>query len=174
VAQKRLDAGLLIQGETKSMPPDILREPFGVTDLVLLMPMGHPHAGVAAPIDIDELVTQKLIVNEPRIGYGRALMNALHARGIEPNIVAVSDDLDTVKLMVRSGAGVAPVPRIAVARDVAAGVFAVRRIAPTPIIPLLLVRRDEPAAPRVARCIEELRARLRGTAAVPLAQSAAD
>jgi DNA-binding transcriptional LysR family regulator len=164
VAQKRLDAGLLIQGETKAMPPDIKREPFAATDLVLLMPRDHALALSGSPIDIAQVAAQPLILNEPRIGYGRALMNAFDAHGLTPDIAAVSDDLDTVKLLVRAGAGVAPVPRIAVARDVADGAFAARRVAPTPAIPLLLVRREEPASPRVERCIE----------ALLLAQSAAD
>ena len=162
VAQKRLDVGLIVQGATKSMPTEVCREPCGETEIVVAVPREHALAHTDAPATLAELAAHPLIMNEPRIGYGRATLDAFDAIGLTANIAAVSDDLESVKSMVACGAGVAIVPRVAFEGAPVPGSIRLRRLDPPQLTPLLLLRRDDPLSPRVEACIESLRLGLAG------------
>lgn len=157
VAEKRLDIGLQFQGEIKAMPPDVRRETFAETELVLVLPQGHPLAAEDGPVTLAEAARFPLILNEPRIGYGRAALAAFEKLDLAPQIAAVSDDLETVTLMVTCGAGLALAPRIALEHARLPHMVVLRRLDPPRTIPLLLVRRDDPLQPRVEACIEKFR-----------------
>lgn len=153
VDQQRLDAGLLIGGDPRSMPPDLVRRPFATTEVVAVTPPGHPMAAEAAPVGLAACARHPLILAETRIGYGQGVLSLFAAHGLSPDVVAVCDDIETVKLMVLSGAGVALAPRLAAAAEIAAGRLAAVALRPAQTLSLLLVRRPEPLPTRVEQCV---------------------
>ena len=50
-------------------------------------------------------------MSELTVGYGQAVLSLFTDLGIRPNILAVADNIETMKVIVQSGAGIAIVPR---------------------------------------------------------------
>jgi len=65
-------------------------------------------------------------------------------RGVRPDILAVADNIETMKVIVESGTGIAIVPRAAVANEVALGVLAALPLAPARAVRFSLFRRRQP------------------------------
>jgi len=125
-------------------------------DLVLLAAPSHAIAATAGPVDLAAISEHPFIANETRIGYGRLVMAMFAAQVLSPNIVADCDNLESLKLMVASGAGVAVIPRIAAEREIAAGELVALPLRPRRRVALLLIRRHETMPPRVEQCVEHL------------------
>jgi len=156
VELQRLDVGLFLEGDPKSLPHELKITRLSETDLVLLASPTHPIAAVARPVDLAAVNDHPFIANETRIGYGRLVMAMFAAQGLSPNIVADCDNLDSLKLMVASGAGLAVVPRIAAEREIATGELIALPLRPRRRVALLLIRRNETMPPRVEQCVEHL------------------
>lgn len=156
VAQERLDVGLVLAGEVTSFSQDLVREPFAETDLVLVLPPEHALGTEPGPIALARISAHPLAVNEPRIGYGKAVLKLFDDEGLEPNVVAVCDDLESIKLMVAARAAIALVPSLSIQSEVAAGTLLARWIVPAHRIPLLFVRRTKPLPARVEHCVAAL------------------
>lgn len=128
--RERLDMGLAV-----AMDPDLI--PSGLTvqrlfdlDLVLISHPGHPLADTREPVDIHRLDGEPVIMSELAVGYGLAAMSMFGNSGVRPRVVAVVDNIDTMKAMVRSGLGHALVPAGAADLEAEAGHVRVARIAP--------------------------------------------
>ena len=68
--------------------------------------------------------------------------------GIRPNILAVAHNIETMKVIVQSGRGVAIVPRAAAGNEVALGVLKALAISPPRSVALSLFRRRQPLSRR--------------------------
>lgn len=156
VELQRLDVGLFLEGDPKSLPHELRVTRLSETDLVLLAAPSHAIAATAGPVDLAAISEHPFIANETRIGYGRLVMAMFAAQGLSPNIVADCDNLESLKLMVASGAGVAVIPRIAAEREIAAGELVALPLRPHRRVALLLIRRNETMPPRVEQCVEHL------------------
>jgi DNA-binding transcriptional LysR family regulator len=121
ISEERLDAGIIIECDPKDMPHNVIAEPFGKVDIVLAVPPGHRIARINEAIDLADLVDEKFILHEPDIGFGERIRSALSDRGLRPNVRAIVDDAETLKLMVRDGIGVALLPSDCVIAELAAG-----------------------------------------------------
>jgi DNA-binding transcriptional LysR family regulator len=156
VHQQRLDLGIVFEGEVKPSSDKLIRIPLAETDIVLLVPPAHPLAQRREPLDLAELARQPLLVNEPRIGYGKAVLALFAGRDLTPEIVGDCDDLESLKYMVAAGAGLALVPRIAAEYELAHDRLHAVPVTGMPRVPIQLVRRPESLAPRIERIRAQL------------------
>jgi DNA-binding transcriptional LysR family regulator len=156
VHQQRLDLGVVFEAEVKPSSDKLVRMPLAESELVLLVPPAHPLAKRREPLDLAELSRQPLLVNEPRIGYGKAVLERFAERDLTPEIVGDCDDLESLKYMVEAGAGLALVPRIAAEYELGHGMLRAVPIDAMPLVPIQLVRRPEPLAPRIERIRTQL------------------
>lgn len=156
VELQRLDIGLFLEGDPKSLPHELKVTRLSETDLVLLAAPGHPIAAAARPVDLAAISEHPLIANETRVGYGRLVMAMFAAQGLSPTIMADCDNLESLKMMVKSGAGLAIAPQISAEREIAAGELFALPLRPRRRVALLLIRRNESMPPRVEQCVEHL------------------
>lgn len=156
VHQQRLDVGVVFDAEIKPSSDKLVRAPLAESEIVLLVPTGHALAKRKEPLELSELSRQPLLVNEPRIGFGKAVLERFSERELTPEIVGDCDDLESLKYMVEAGAGLALVPRIAVEYELGHGMLHAVPVADMPRVPIQIVRRPEPLAPRIERIRAQL------------------
>jgi DNA-binding transcriptional LysR family regulator len=151
VHQQRLDIGLVLEGEIKTSADKLIWQHIAASEIVLLVPPTHPMAKRREPLELAELCRLPLIVNEPRIGYGRSVLATFSEHDLLPEIVADCDDLESLKYMVVSGGGIALAPRIVAEREIARGLLSAVPINPRQPVSVQLLRREEPLPPRLER-----------------------
>jgi DNA-binding transcriptional LysR family regulator len=151
VHQQRLDIGLVLEGEIKTSADKLIWQHIAASEIVLLVPPTHPMAKRREPLELAELARLPLIVNEPRIGYGRSVLATFSEHDLMPEIVADCDDLESLKYMVVSGGGIALAPRIVAEREIARGLLSAVPINPRQPVSVQLLRREEPLPPRLER-----------------------
>ena len=156
VHQQRLDLGVVFEAEVKPSSDKLVRTPLAESDIVLLVPPAHVLAKRKEPLDLAELSRQPLLVNEPRIGYGKTVLERFAERDLTPEIVGDCDDLESLKYMVEAGAGLALVPRIAAEYELGHGMLRAVPVDGMPPVAIQLVRRPEPLAPRIERIRAQL------------------
>lgn len=156
VELQRLDAGVLLEGDAKSLPHELRATRLAETELVALVRPGHPLAAGGKGADPSSVAGHDLIANETRVGYGRQVMAMFSTQGLTPNIVADCDNLESLKLMVAAGGGVAVVPRLCALAEIAAGTLVAVPFRPRQKVGLLLVRRPDSLPPRIEQCVERL------------------
>ncbi len=151
VHQQRLDIGLVLEGETKTSTDKLIGEHIMASEIVLLVPPMHAMAKRREPLELAELCRLPLIVNEPRIGYGRRVLATFAEHALLPEIVADCDDLESLKYLVMSGGGIALAPRIAAEREIARGLLCAVAINPRQSVAVQLLRREDALPPRLER-----------------------
>lgn len=156
VHQQRLDLGVVFEADVKPSSDKLVRAPLAESAIILLVPPGHALARRREPLDLADLARQPLLVNEPRIGYGKAVLTLFAERDLTPEIVGDCDDLESLKYMVEAGAGVALVPRIIAEYELAQEKLCAVTVDGLPPAPIQLVRRPETLAPRIERIRAQL------------------
>ena len=151
VHQQRLDLGLVLEAEIKFSPDHLISDQVASTEIVLLVPPSHGLATRRERVGLAELCREPLIVTEPRIGYGKAVLQMFADRHLAPDIVADCDDLESVKDMVASGGGVALMPHLVAEREIARGELRAIAIEPSLSVSIQLLRRNEALSPRLER-----------------------
>jgi LysR family transcriptional regulator, nitrogen assimilation regulatory protein len=154
--QQRLDVGFLFAGEIKGSAYKLSWRSVAQSDIVILVPNEHPLAGRADGVDARELGSGPLILNEPRVGYGEAVMAVFAEQGLSPEIIADCDDIESLKYMVLSGTGVAVVPRIVAQRELDQGLIAAVPFIPRQSVDIHFTRRPDPLSARLEQCLEQL------------------
>lgn len=158
ILERRLDAGIAIQSDPRSVPEELVSERVGSIEMALIVPWSHPigKRGASA-INLADLKDERLIVNEPDIGYGQFVQTVFTDQGLLPNVVARADDVDTIKLMVMSGVGLAVLPRGCAAAEVALKQLRVLPIRPQHEVPITLIRHPGALTPAAEACVKRLR-----------------
>jgi DNA-binding transcriptional LysR family regulator len=87
-------------------------------------------------------------MSELSVGYGQVVLSLFADLGIRPNTVAVADNIETMKVIVQSGRGIAIVPRACAENEVALGVLKALSIVPARSVMLSLFRRRQPLSRR--------------------------
>lgn len=151
VHQRRLDIGLVIEGDAKDVPDKLIWDQLASSEIVLLLPPTHALAKRREPLQLGEICGLPLIVNEPRMGYGRGLLAAFAERNLAPDIVADCDDLESLKSMIAAGGGVALMPRIAAERELARGLLSAVPLDPPQTVSIQLLRSQDVLPPRLER-----------------------
>jgi DNA-binding transcriptional LysR family regulator len=164
VAEERLDAGIAIEPAAGDLPAKVIAERFGSVSITLIVPPEHALARNNA-VDLARLAREPLIGHEPDIGYGQQIRGLLADRGLRPNIVAVADDAETIKLMVRAGVGLALLPRSAAEAEIESGELVALALRPKLELAMALIRADRPASGPAEKYLEALRNHLVGAKA---------
>jgi DNA-binding transcriptional LysR family regulator len=100
-------------------------------------------------------------MSELTVGYGQVEASLFSDLGMRPNVLAIADNIETMKVIVQSGKGIAIVPRASAANEVALGVLKALAIAPARSVALSLFRRRQPMSRRKEAFVAALRDALR-------------
>ena len=87
-------------------------------------------------------------MSELSVGYGQVVQSLFTDLGTRPNILAIADNIETIKVIVQSGKGIAIVPRACAENEVALGVLKALAISPSRSVALSLFRRRQPMSRR--------------------------
>lgn len=155
--EERIDAGLAIESEPDRVPAGLVFEQLTVVEMILITHPKHPLTRTKQPVDIGRLVAEPIVMNELTVGYGQVVMSLFSDLGIRPNILAIADNIDTMKAIVQSGNGVAIVPRACADNEVALGVLKTMTTTPSRSVTLSLFRRRQPLSRRKEAFLSALR-----------------
>ena len=160
--EERMDAGIAIEPGPDRLPAGLIFERLVDVEMVLITHPKHPLARSRQPVDIGRLLAEPFIMSELTVGYGQVVFSLFTDLGIRPNILAVVDNIETIKIIVQSGGGIAIVPRASAENEVILGLLKALTIAPARNVVLNLFRRREPLARRKEAALSKLRDLLRG------------
>ncbi len=146
--EERVDAGIAIESDPERVPGGIVIERLAQAEMALIAHPSHRLSRARKAIDIGSLVSEPIVMSELTVGYGQVVLALFADLGIRPNILAVADNIETMKVIVQSGTGIAIVPRACVANEAALGVLKVLPIVPSRAVTLSLFRRRQPLSRR--------------------------
>lgn len=155
--EERIDVGIALESEPERVPAGLVFDRLTVVEMVLIAHPKHPLTKLKQPIDVGRLVAEPIVMNELTVGYGQVVMSLFNDIGTRPNILAVADNIETMKAIVQSGAGIAIVPRPCADNEVALGVLKTMPIMPARSIELSLFRRRQPLSRRKETFLAALR-----------------
>lgn len=155
--EERIDVGIALESEPERVPSGLLFDRLTVIEMALIAHPKHPLTKQKRPIDVGQLVAEPIVMNELTVGYGQVVMSLFNDIGTRPNILAIADNIDTMKTIVQSGAGIAIVPRPCADNEVALGVLKAMPITPARPIALALFRRRQPLSRRKEAFVTALR-----------------
>lgn len=160
--EKRLDVGLAIEPDPRSVPGELITERVGELEMVMVLPWDHPLGRRNRTVRLGDLGKESFIVNEPDIGYGQFVQSVMRESGIAPAIVARADNIETIKLMIASGVGIALLPRGCVNHEASARRLKILSIQPRRTVPISLMRPAGTPSTLAATCVQLLRAAMLG------------
>jgi DNA-binding transcriptional LysR family regulator len=155
--EERLDAGIAIESDPDRVPAGLVFDRLTGAEMTLITHPKHPLARSRRPVDIGKLVAEPIVMSELTVGYGQVVLSLFTDLGIRPNILAVADNIETMKVIVQSGSGVAIVPRPCADNEAALGVLKMLPIAPARTVALSLFRRRQPLSRRKESYLAALR-----------------
>jgi DNA-binding transcriptional LysR family regulator len=144
----RIDVGIAIESDPDRLPAGLIFERLIDAEMALITHPKHALARSKQPVDIGRLVAEPFIMSELTVGYGLVVFSLFTDLGIRPNILAVVDNIETMKMIVQSGGGIAIVPRACAENEVTLGLLKALSIAPARNVAFSLFRRREPLSRR--------------------------
>jgi DNA-binding transcriptional LysR family regulator len=160
--EERLDAGIAIESDPDRVPAGLVYDRLTEAEMALIAHPKHPLARTRQPVDVGRLVAEPIIMSELTVGYGQVVLSLFTDLGIRPNIVAVADNIETMKVIVQSGRGIAIVPRACAENETALGVLKALSIVPKRTVVLSLFRRRQPLSRRKEGYLAAVRDALKG------------
>jgi DNA-binding transcriptional LysR family regulator len=158
---ERIDAGLALESDPDRVPAGLVFDRLSSAEMALIVHPKHALARSRGAVDVGRLVAERIVMNELSVGYGQVVMSLFTDLGMRPNILAIANNVDTVKTIVQTGKGIAIVPRPCVDNEVALGVLKALPIAPARGIVFSLFRRRQPLSRRKEGYMTALREALR-------------
>jgi len=155
--EERIDAGIAIESDPDRVPAGLVFDRLTEAEMALIVHPKHPLARARPPVDVGRLVSEPIIMSELTVGYGQVVASLFTDLGMRPNILAVADNIETMKVIVQSGKGIAIVPRASAQNEVALGVLKALSIAPARSVALSLFRRRQPMSRRKEALIAAVR-----------------
>jgi DNA-binding transcriptional LysR family regulator len=155
--EERIDAGIAIESDPDRVPSGLLFDRLTGAEMALIVHPKHPLARVRQPVDIGKLVAEPIVMSELTVGYGQVVLSLFTDLGMRPNILAIADNIETMKVIVQSGGGIAIVPRPCADNEAALGTLKVLLIAPARTVMLSLFRRRQPLSRRKEGFLTALR-----------------
>ncbi len=155
--EERIDAGIAIESNPGRLPAGLIFDRLADAEMALITHPKHALARSKQPIDIGRLVAEPFIMSELTVGYGQVVFSLFTDLGIRPNILAVVDNIETMKMIVQAEGGIAIVPRACAENEVALGLLKALAIAPARNVSLSLFRRHEPLSRRKEAALLKLR-----------------
>jgi DNA-binding transcriptional LysR family regulator len=159
--EEKIDAGIAIESDPDRLPAGLVFDRLIDAEMALITHPKHPLARSKQPVDIGRLVAEPFIMSELTVGYGQVVFSLFTDLGIRPNILAVVDNIETMKMIVQSGSGIAIVPRACAENEVALGLLKALSIAPARNVAFSLFRRREPLSRRKEAALLKLREMLK-------------
>jgi DNA-binding transcriptional LysR family regulator len=159
--EERLDAGIAIESDPDRLPSGLVFDRLIDAEMVLITHPKHALARSKQPVDIGRLVAEPIIMSELSVGYGQVVLSLFTDLGIRPNILAVVDNIETIKMIVQSEGGIAIVPRACAENEVTLGLLKALSIAPARNVVFSLFRRREPMSRRKEAALLKLREMLK-------------
>jgi DNA-binding transcriptional LysR family regulator len=166
VAEERLDLGLIINTDTRSVPLGHVHQTAVQLKMSLIARPDHRLMRQRRAVDLKELVGEPLIMNELTVGYGELVLSMFADRGMKPIIAAVVDNIETIKIMVRNGMGIAIVPHISIHNEIRLKQLAARSIRSVPDASIVIVSRMHPRASNAERNLEVIKTALQNKASL--------
>jgi DNA-binding transcriptional LysR family regulator len=160
--EERIDAGIAIESDPDRLPAGLIFDRLVDVEMALITHPKHALARSKQPVDIGRLLAEPFIMSELTVGYGQVVFSLFTDLGIRPNVLAVVDNIETIKIIVQSGGGIAIVPRASAENEVTLGLLKALSIAPARNVVLSLFRRREPLARRKEAALLKLREMLKG------------
>ncbi len=161
LVEERIDVGLAIDSDPDPVPAGLVFDRLAEVEMALIVPPEHGLAAGRRPVDLARLAAEPIIMSELAVGYGQVVMAMFTDLGLRPNILAVADNIETIKAIVQSGIGIAVVPRPSVDNEVSLGVLKARALTPRRAVAISLVRRRQPMSRRREAFVVRLREALR-------------
>jgi DNA-binding transcriptional LysR family regulator len=155
--EERIDAGLAIESDPDRVPAGLIFERLTVVEMVLIAHPKHALMRTRKAVDIGRLVREPIVMNELSVGYGPIVLSMFTDLGIRPNILAIANNIDTMKAIVQTGQCVAIVPKPCTDNEVALGVLKRASIAPARSVALALFRRRQALSRRKEGFLTALR-----------------
>jgi DNA-binding transcriptional LysR family regulator len=162
--EERLDAGIAIESDPDRVPAGLVFDRLTGAEMALIVHPQHPLARTRRTVDVGKLVAEPIVMSELTVGYGQVVLSLFTDLGIRPNILTVADNIETMKVIVQSGSGVAIVPRRCAENEAALGVLKVLAITPSRTVALSLFHRRQPLSRRKESYLAALRNALRDSA----------
>jgi DNA-binding transcriptional LysR family regulator len=155
--EERIDAGIAIESDPDRLPAGLIFDHLIDGEMALITHPKHTLARSKQPVDIGRLLAEPIIMSELTVGYGQVVLSLFTDLGIKPNILAVVDNIETIKMIVQSEGGIAIVPRACAENEVALGLLKALAIAPPRNVAFSLFRRREPMSRRKEAALLNLR-----------------
>lgn len=159
--EERIDAGIAIESDPDRVPAGLVFDRLTQAEMALIVHPKHALARTRQPVDIGGLIAEPIIMSELTVGYGQVVSSLFSDLGIRPNILAIADNIETMKVIVQAGKGIAIVPRASAANEIKLGALKVLAIAPPRSVALSLFRRRQPMSRRKEAVVTALREALR-------------
>ena len=160
--EERIDVGIAIETDPERVPAGLVFERLTEAEMALIVHPKHKLASSKRAVDIGRLVAEPIIMSELAIGYGQVVMALFTDLGIRPNILSVCDNIETMKVIVQSGRGMAIVPRACAESEDTHGTLKLLPIAPKRAVAFSLFRRRQPLERRKEAYLAALREALKG------------
>jgi DNA-binding transcriptional LysR family regulator len=155
--EERLDVGIAIESDPDRLPAGLVFDRLIDAEMALITHPRHALARSKQPVDIGRLLAEPFIMSELTVGYGQVVLSLFTDLGIKPNILAVVDNIETIKMIVQSEGGIAIVPRACAENEVTLGLLKALSIAPARNVAFSLFRRREPMSRRKETALLNLR-----------------
>ena len=159
--EERIDAGIAIESDPERLPAGLVFDRLIDAEMALITHPKHALARSKQPVDIGRLLAEPIIMSELTVGYGQVVLSLFTDLGIKPNILAVVDNIETIKMIVQSEGGIAIVPRACAENEVTLGLLKALSIAPARNVAFSLFRRREPMSRRKEAALSKLREMLK-------------
>jgi DNA-binding transcriptional LysR family regulator len=160
--EEKIDAGIAIESDPDRLPAGLVFDRLIDAEMALITHPKHALARSKQPVDIGRLVAEPIIMSELTVGYGQVVLSLFTDLGIKPNVLAVVDNIETIKMIVQSEGGIAIVPRACAENEVTLGLLKALSIAPARNVSFSLFRRREPMSRRKEAALLKLRELLKG------------
>ena len=159
--EERIDAGIAIESDPDRVPAGLVFDRLTQAEMALIVHPKHPLARSRQPVDVGRLMAEPIIMSELSVGYGQVVSSLFSDLGFRPNILAIADNIETMKVIVQAGKGIAIVPRASAANEVKLGALKALAIAPACSVALALFRRRQPMSRRKEAFVSALREALK-------------
>ena len=155
--EERIDAGIAIESDPDRVPAGLVFDRLTQAEMALIVHPKHALARSRQPVDVGRLMAEPIIMSELTVGYGQVISSLFSDLGMRPNILAIADNIETMKEIVQAGKGIAIVPRASAANEIKLGALKALAIAPARSVALSLFRRRQPMSRRKEAFVAALR-----------------
>ena len=144
IQEERIDAGIAIESDPDRVPAGLVFDRLLTIEMVLIAHPNHTLVKSKTPIHISALAGEPIVMNELNLGYGQIVLSLFADVGTRPNILAISDNVDTIKTIIASGTGVAIIPRACAEQEMTFRLLKTRSITPERQVAFSLFRHRQP------------------------------